>query len=312
MELTKDAKKINAGHTVNKGERFLKAEKFKVPGFIVYIMMPLIPLMVFWFIPMIVSFLLSFTDWNYVSPDFNIVGAENYRYILSSPSFWQAFKNTVVFGLGTVVPTLIIGFLMALMIQSLTRYREIFQGFLFAPWITPMVAMSIVWSWMFRPGVGLINYCLSFFGVHGPNWLTDSSTALAAVMIVTVWKTSGWAMLYYADALSKIPKALFEVGDLEGANFFQRTRYIYLPMTMKTTLFLAVISLINSIQTYDQISVLTRGGPAGSTRTLLYLFYQMAFEQFNMGKATAVAMIMVLLTAILAGIMFFMQDRLTK
>ena len=215
----------------------------------------------------------------------------------------------MLFGLGTVVPTLLFGFLMAILIDKIRRGKELIQGFLFAPWITPMVAMSIVWSWMFRPDIGLINRGLAIFGISGPNWLTDSNTALIAVMIVTVWKTSGWCMLYYADAISKIPKDLFEAYDLEGSSVWQKIKYIYMPMTAKTTLFLAVISLINSIQAYDQISVLTRGGPAGSTRTLLYLFYQMAFEQFNMGKATTVTMIMVVITGILAGLMFILQKK---
>lgn len=261
---------------------------------------------------MLVSFFLSFTDWDYISPTFNFVAIKNYTDILKNDDFWQAFKNTIVFGLGTVLPTMILGFLMALLIDRLRRGKEIFKGFMFAPWITPMVAMSIVWSWMFRPEDGLINYCLSLLGIDGPNWLTDSNTALIAVMIVTIWKTAGWAMLYYADAISKISKDLFEVCDLEGANFFQRIRYIYIPMTKNTGLFLAVISLINSIQAYDQISVLTGGGPSGSTRTLLYLFYQIAFEQFNMGKATAVAMIMIVITGLLSSLMFYLQKKLNR
>ncbi len=309
MDKTEELKKIKQK---DKTKRLYGAKDLNFPSFLIYILLPLLPLLIFWFIPMIVSLLLSFTDWDYISPKFNVVGINNYIDILKSSAFWQAFKNTILFGLGTVVPTLIIGFLMALLLQNLRRGKEIFQGFLFAPWITPMVAMSIVWSWMFRPGEGLINYCLKLIGIDGPNWLMDSNTALIAVMIVTVWKTAGWAMLYYADAISKIPKDLFEVGDLEGASFFQRIKYIYLPMTMKTTLFLGIISLINSIQAYDQISVLTSGGPAGSTRTLLYLFYQMAFEQFNMGKATTVAMIMVVITGLLASLMFYIQKRLTR
>lgn len=295
-----------------KDKNIIASKRLKFSSFIIYIFIPLIPLLVFWFIPMIVSFLLSFTDWDYISPNYNIVGIENYREILKSSSFWQAFNNTFFFGLGTVVPTLIIGFLMALLIKNVSKVREIFQGFLFAPWITPMVAMSIVWSWMFRPSVGLINYCLNFIGINGPNWLTDTDTALLAVIIVTVWKSSGWAMLYYYDAISKIPKELFEVAQLEGANLWQKIVDIYFPMTIKTTFFLGIISLINSIQAYDQISVLTGGGPAGSTRTLLYLFYQMAFERFNMGKATTIAMIIVFITGILASFMFVVQRKLEE
>ena len=306
MELSREVSKAK---DKSKAKRVRGIKSISFSGFLVYIVLPLIPILVFWFIPMIASFLLSFTDWDYISPTFNVVGAQNYKDILSSDAFWQALKNTLLFGLGTVVPTLIFGFLMAILIDKFRRGKELIQGFLFAPWITPMVAMSIVWSWMFRPDIGLINRGLDIFGISGPNWLTDSNTALIAVMIVTVWKTSGWCMLYYADAISKIPKDLFEAYELEGSSVWQKIKYIYMPMTAKTTLFLAVISLINSIQAYDQISVLTRGGPAGSTRTLLYLFYQMAFEQFNMGKATTVTMIMVIITGILAGLMFILQKK---
>lgn len=284
--------------------------KMSIGEYIIYIILPMMPLLVFWFIPMLVSFFLSFTDWDYISPRFNIVGIENYVDILQSESFWQALRTTIIFGLGTVIPTLVLGFLLALLIKNIRKGKEVFQGFLFSPWITPMVAMSIVWSWMFRKKIGPINQFLALFGIEGPNWLMDPNTALIAVMIVTVWKGAGWAMLYYSDALSKIPESLFEVADLEGAGWFQKVRYIYLPMTKNMTFFLTIISLIDSVQAYDQISVLTGGGPAGRTRTLLYLFYQIAFEQFNMGKATAVAMIIVVITAILAGLMFFAQSKL--
>lgn len=307
-----NVKSVTKHQDNNRKIKDIKRNSLNVPNFIIYILIPLLPLLVFWFIPMIISFMISFTDWDYISPKFNIIGLKNYSEILKSSEFWQALKNTILFGFGTVCPTLIFGFLMALIIEKVKKGKDIFQGFLFSPWITPMVAMSIVWSWMFRPSVGLINYCLKFLGINGPNWLMDSKYALIAVMIATVWKTAGWAMLYYSDAISKIPKDLFEVCNLEGANSLQKIKYIYFPLTIKTTLFLGIISLINSIQAYDQISVLTRGGPAGSTRTLLYLFYQMAFEQFNMGKATTIAIIMVIITGILASIMFYMQKKLVK
>lgn len=188
MELSREVSKAKEK---SKAKRVRGVKSISFSGFLVYIVLPLIPLLVFWFIPMIASFLLSFTDWDYISPTFNVVGAQNYKDILSSDAFWQALKNTLLFGLGTVVPTLIFGFLMAILIDKIRRGKELIQGFLFAPWITPMVAMSIVWSWMFRPDIGLINRGLAIFGISGPNWLTDSNTALIAVMIVTVWEDIG-------------------------------------------------------------------------------------------------------------------------
>ena len=194
--------------------------------FFIYFFLPLAPLIIFWFLPMLASFLISFTNWNYVSPNFDLVGVENYKYILQDEFFWQALKNTLVFGLGTVVPVLFFGFVFALFLQGNFRGKLIYQGFLFSPWVTPMVAMSIVWSWMLRGDVGLINRCLAIFGINGPDWLSKENTAMLAVIMVTIWKNSGWAMLFYTDAMSKIPKSLFEVGELEGINIFEKIKFI--------------------------------------------------------------------------------------
>lgn len=278
--------------------------RFDVKGYVLYLVLPLLPLILFWFIPMVTSLVISFTDWDYISPSFSLIGTKNYSSILTDTMFYSALKNTLVFGLGTVAPTLVLGFCLALLLDGYRRKKAVFQAFLFAPWITPMVAMSIVWSWMYRPE-GLFNALL---GTKIP-WLTSSKTAMLALIIVTIWKNAGWAMLFYADALSKIPSSLKEVGYLEGASTLQKIRYIFLPMTSGTTLFLSIISLINSIQAYDQINVLTQGGPAGSTRTLLYLYYQMAFEQFNMGKATALSLLIVILCGMLALLMVYLQHK---
>ncbi|MDO5713491.1 MAG: sugar ABC transporter permease [Tissierellia bacterium] len=282
--------------------------KLKFKDFLLYLCLPLLPLIVFWFIPLLVSFYISLTNWDYISPSYEMVGLTNYSYLLQDSSFHNALKNTLVFGAGTVIPTLILGFLMAMLLHKKMKHKAIYQAFLFSPWITPMVAMSIVWSWMYR-GDGLINVLLGKFGISSIPWLTSSKYALTAVIIVTIWKNAGWAMIFYADALSKIPESLLEVGYLEGASWGQRVRKIILPMVSKTTFFLTIVTLINSIQAYDQISVLTQGGPAGASRTLLYLYYQLAFEQFNMGKATALSMLIVVLTAILALIMNVIRQR---
>ncbi len=283
-------------------------KKLKLHQSFLYIGLPLLPLAVFWFIPLLVSLYISLTNWDYISPSYDIVGLANYGRILTSKPFYDALRHTLLFGLGTVIPTLVIGFYLALLLTKQRRGKALFQAFLFSPWITPMVAMSIVWSWMYRPE-GLFNYILGFFGVDAVPWLSSSKYALWSVMLVTIWKNAGWAMVFYSNALSKIPNSLFEVGYLEGASGWQRVRHIILPMISPTTLFLAIVSLIDSIQAYDQISILTQGGPAGATRTLLYLYYEMAFKEFNMGRATALSMLIVVLTALLALAMLFIRKR---
>ena len=270
-----------ANRTISFAKKAYKRDRMRPYEFLLFVIIPLIPLVVFWFVPMIATLVYSFTNWDYISPTYDIVGIRNYQELLTSTDFYEALKNTFVFGVGTVIPILVLGFIFALLIISNPKAKSFFQSLLFSPWITPMVAMSIVWSWMFRPEVGIINRSLAFFGINGPAWLQDPNYAMLAIIIVTIWKQAGWAMLFYTDSMSKIPKGIFEVGELTGANLWQRIRYIYLPYTRSTTMVLLIMNLINSIQAFDQISVLTSGGPAGSTRTLLYLFYQKAFESFN-------------------------------
>lgn len=275
---------------------------------LLFILLPGIPFLLFWILPLLSSVWLSFTNWDYISPSFDYVGIGNYTDLLTSSEFQQALKNTLIFAVASCVPILFFGFIFALMINRLKQTSKFLQGLMFVPWITPMIGMSIVWSWMFNPQVGPINSVLEMLGLPQPNWLTDSKVAIWAVIIVTVWKNIGWAMLFFSDALSKIPMSLFDVADVEGTSWWKRIRYIIIPMVSPTTLFLLIIITLDSLQAYDQINVLTQGGPSGSTRTLLYYYYQLAFEQFNMGSATALAVLILVLSAILS----FVSIRLTK
>lgn len=275
---------------------------------LLFILLPGIPFLLFWILPLLSSVWLSFTNWDYISPSFDYVGIGNYTDLLTSSEFQQALKNTLIFAVASCVPILFFGFIFALMINRLKQTSKFLQGLMFVPWITPMIGMSIVWSWMFNPQVGPINAVLEMLGLPQPNWLTDSKVAIWAVIIVTVWKNIGWAMLFFSDALSKIPMSLFDVADVEGTSWWKRIRYIIIPMVSPTTLFLLIIITLDSLQAYDQINVLTQGGPSGSTRTLLYYYYKLAFEQFNMGSATALAVLILVLSAILS----FVSIRLTK
>lgn len=274
-----------------------------------FVVPALIPLTVFWIYPILRSMLLSLTDWDYMSPSYSFVGLSNYVALFKDTRFYSALWNTFVFGIGTVIPTIIGGMILALLLQKAFRGDGIFKFILFSPWITPTVAISIVWTWIYEPDVGIANHVLKFFHLPALQWINSSSTAMLAVIIVTVWKSLGYAMIFYITALEKVPKELYEANALDGANSWQRFRDVTLPCISPTTFFLVIITMVNSLQAYDQIQILTQGGPSGSTRTLLYMYYQLGFEEFNMGQATAVAMILILITVMLSLIQFVVSKK---
>lgn len=274
-----------------------------------FVVPALIPLTVFWIYPILRSMLLSLTDWDYMSPSYSFVGLSNYMALFKDTRFYSALWNTFVFGIGTVIPTIIGGMILALLLQKAFRGDGIFKFILFSPWITPTVAISIVWTWIYEPDVGIANHVLKFFHLPALQWINSSSTAMLAVIIVTVWKSLGYAMIFYITALEKVPKELYEANALDGANSWQRFRDVTLPCISPTTFFLVIITMVNSLQAYDQIQILTQGGPSGSTRTLLYMYYQLGFEEFNMGQATAVAMILILITVMLSLIQFVVSKK---
>ncbi|PLR79480.1 ABC transporter [Bacillus canaveralius] len=269
----------------------------------------LILLLLFWFIPMAVSLFISFTDWDYISPTFSFVGLENYSSLFTDKEFYKVLLNTLSFVVFTVVPIMAIGLGLALALNKKVAGSTVYKAILFSPWVTPMVAVSIVWSWIFQPEVGLLNFLLSALGLPKIDWLGSSTWAMPAVIIVTVWKGIGWVMIFYLEALQRVPVDLYESASIDGAPRWRRFRHITLPMISPTTFFLLIVTTIDALQAYDQIQVLTQGGPAGSTRTLLYMYYQLAFEQFNMGQATAVATLLVLITALLSAIQFLTSKR---
>jgi multiple sugar transport system permease protein len=274
----------------------------------------LLPLLVFWIFPVFYSLCISFTDWDLISKDFNFVLIKNYSSLFRDPKFFKILANTLVFALGTTGSVILLGFLTALLFtgipggirgrglrrRSLSSGTGIFRTFIFSPYITPMIAVSIVWSWIFEPRVGILNFILSLFHLPALKWTQSMDTAMLSVIIVTVWKQLGWAMIFYIEAINRVPGSLLEAAIIDGAGFIKRLVHVTIPMVSPTTYFLVIISTIISLQAYDQILVLTNGGPAGATRTLLYYYYQEAFNNFSAGKASAVAVIIVLITVILS------------
>lgn len=285
---------------------FMKQKmNFKKIGSVALFVLPaFIPLVVFWIYPILRSLYISFTNWDYMTPDYDIVFFDNYVKLFKDPRFLDALWNTVVFTLGSLIPTIVGGLILALLLQKAFRGSGFFKFILFSPWITPTVAISIVWTWIYEPDVGFANQVLKFLHLPALKWINSSDTAMLAVIIVTVWKSLGYAMIFYISALEKVPTELYEANTLDKANAFQRFRDVTLPCISPTTFFLTIITMVNSLQAYDQIQILTQGGPSGSTRTLLYMYYQLGFEEFDMGQAAALAVVLIVITVALSLIQF--------
>lgn len=282
-----------------------KKVSFRKVGTVWLFVLPaLIPLIVFWIYPILRSVYISFTDWDYMSPTYNFVFLDNFIALFKDARFYDALWNTIVFTVGTLIPTIVLGLLLALLMQKAFKGSGIIKFILFSPWITPTVAISIVWTWIYDPDTGIANTVLEFLHLPALQWIKSSDTAMLAVIIVTVWKSLGYAMIFYLSALEKVPNELYEASGLDGAKGWQRFRDVTLPCISPTTFFLVIITMVTSLQAYDQIQILTQGGPSGSTRTLLYMYYQLGFEEFNMGQATAVAIVMIVLTVFLSAVQF--------
>ena len=214
-------------------------------GVWLFVIPALIPLIVFWIYPIFRSLFISFTDWDYMSPTYNFVFFDNFKSLFTDERFYEALGNTILFSVGTIIPTIVGGLLLALLLQKNFRGSGIYKFILFSPWVTPTVAVSIVWTWIFEPQVGMANTVLKFFHLPGLQWIQSSDTAMLSVILVTVWKSLGYAMIFYLSALEKVPKDLYEACGLDGAKKWQRFRDITIPCISPTTFFLMIITTVS-------------------------------------------------------------------
>lgn len=247
---------------------------------------------VFSFWPIIYSAYLSTRRWDMIAPVKPFVGLNNYRYLFTDDTFRLVLRNTVVFTGVTVGGTLALGLGLALLLNQPLRGREGAKAILFAPSLLSGAAISIVWIYLFDPRFGLIARMLDVVGVASPAWLADPRWAMPAVIIVSIWKDLGFTAVIYLAGLRTIPRDLYEAAKVDGAGPWWRFRSVTLPMLSPIVFFLGVTSLLNTIQSFDIIQVMTRGGPVDSTTTLIYYVYQQGFVAFNAGRASAAAIIL--------------------
>ena len=273
-----------------------------------YLMPTLVGLLLFSAGAVAASFLISFTEWDIITPP-RWIGFGNYAGLWHSDFFWEVLRHTLEFVLLAVPASVLASLALALLVNTSLRGITLFRTAYFLPVVSSMIAVALVWSWMFNPRYGLLNTLLGLlFGIQGPAWLDDTSWALPAMVIVTVWKGLGYSMVIFLAGLQNIPADVYHAARLDGAGAWRRFRHITLPLLSPTTFFVLVITLINAFQVFEQTYVLTKGGPANSTVTLSYYVYQNAFQFFHMGNAAAVSYV---LFALLFGVTL-LQFRLQR
>jgi ABC-type sugar transport system permease subunit len=251
---------------------------------------------VFFVIPFFQSFLLSFYDWNGFSVEKKFVGLMNYLHLFQDPDFWNAMKNTVIYTAGTVVPSLAIGLLIALLLSKPLRGLPVFRAVYFLPTVISMVAVSVVWNWIYSPEMyGLANSFLTAMGLKKQSWLSDPHLALLSLMVMGVWKHIGYTMIIFLAGIKSIPNELYESAAIDGAGSWKQFLHITFPLLKPTTTFLVIISTIESFKVFDQINIMTKGGPAGATEVIVSYLYKLGFGEFEMGYASAIAFILFIL-----------------
>lgn len=257
----------------------------------------LLLIFVFFFLPVLAALLLSFTDFDiYALGDINrlrFVGFANYLQLLQSSLFWTALGNTFYFVIvgGPLSVAMSLG--AALLVNSpLTRFPGLFRTMFFLPVVTTLVAVAVVWRYLYHPHYGLLNYGLSWFGISPIDWLGDPDWAMPAIILMAVWKNFGFNMIIFIAGLQNIPPQIYEAARIDGASPWRQFRYITLPLLAPTSLFVALMTMIGYFQVFAEPYVMTQGGPAYRTFSVVLLMYEEGFRWWNMGYASAAAFVL--------------------
>jgi ABC-type sugar transport system permease subunit len=260
----------------------------------------------FLWVPMVYSGYWSFTEYSGLGQA-TWVGLENYSQLFHDPTFLRALWNTVVFVVLGMSIGPVLGLLSALLLNQKVRFRGLFRAAYFLPVMTSLVVAATIWKILFQDQ-GLVNQMLSFFGIPTHAWLDDTTTALPAVVVTSVWQGFGFETVVFLAALQAVPRDLYDAAKVDGAGYWQQVRHITLPALRPTIMFVYIIGIIGSFQVFDQIFVMTQGGPINSTRTLVYDLVN-RFDQLDLGEASAVAYVLFVILAPLSYVQLFLFER---
>lgn len=255
--------------------------------------LPLLFLVVWFVVPFVITVILSFSYDNFQLGKSGFAGWSNYRGVLSSPTFSAAIFNTIVYSLAATSLSLVGGLILALALNSRrVRGRALFRAAFYMPSMVSVSISSLVWLWIYNPQIGILNKVVGAFGVAPQQWLLSTSLALPSLIVIGVWLQIGFAMLVYLAGLQSIPRELLEAAACDGAARLQAIRKVVVPLLRPVTVFLATVGLIQTVQVFAEVFIMTGGGPLTSTTTLSFEIYRTAFVNGDFGQAAAMTLLM--------------------
>jgi multiple sugar transport system permease protein len=281
---------------------------------VVFLAPALVAIGLFFFVPVLAALVLSFTDFDiYALGNFSVarfIGLRNYLQIFEDPLFWKALKNTLYFLAVGGPLSIAVSLGAALLLNAkMIRWKPLFRFVYFAPVVTTLVAVAVVWRFIYHPRFGLLNYVLGFLGIGGVDWLGDPHWAMPAMILLAVWKNFGYNMIIFIAGLQNIPSSLYEAASIDGAGALQRFRHVTLPLLAPTTVFITIITMIGYFQFFAEPYVMTQGGPLNSTLSIVLLMYQQGFRWWSMGYAAAIAIVLFLLILLASVVQTGLQRR---
>jgi multiple sugar transport system permease protein len=265
--------------------------------------------LIFAALPIFASFYISLHDWNLVGAEKPYIGFENYLDILQDDRFYIALKNSAYYAVAYMVGVVVLGLGLALLLDGLPQLpREVFRAVYFVPQVTSVVAIALIFRWLYQPQWGVLNYLFSFIGLGPYSYIKSSTQVMPSIIALGVWRSLGYSMVIYTAGLVAISPELKEAASIDGASKWQTFWRIIIPLLRPTTLFMFVTTMIGGFQVFTEVWLMSRGGPGTASRTLVLEIYEQGFRFFEMGEASALAFFLF----IIVGIIVFFQMRFSR
>ena len=268
----------------------------------------IIAFLIFNLYPMVLGLYLSFTNWDILRPA-TFVGLRNWIALFSDELLLRAVLQTLYYAVASVAGATIVSLALALLLNQRLKTIGFYRTFFFLPAVTSLVAIAMVWRWIYNTEFGVLNSFLGTSGINPVNWLGDPLLAMPAVILMSIWRSAGFNTVLFLAGLQGVPQEYYEAAEIDGASRWDRFLHITLPLVSPTTFFVVVNGLIGSWQVFDQVYILTRGGPDLSTVTVVYLIYSNGFEWYKTGYASAMAYGLFLIIVVLTALQFRLQKR---
>ncbi|MFB4426481.1 carbohydrate ABC transporter permease [Streptomyces sp. QL37] len=269
-----------------------------------------VPFVLFLVWPVVQGVWMSFTDSSLALRDTSFVGFDNYAEAFGDPDVWSSLGNTVLFTALSSIPLVLVALVMALLVHSGLAGQWVWRLSFFVPYLLPVTVVTLIWTWLYQPDIGLGNELLTTLGFEPVGWLSDEAVAMWSVAALTVWWTVGFNFLLYLAALQSLPTTYDEAAALDGAGAWRRLWSVTLPQLRRTTVLVSMLQILASLKVFDQIYILTKGGPNGSTRPILEYVYDVGFTGYRLGYASAVSYVFFALVIVvsLAQLRLFRQE----